>query len=559
MHGLLDSFKAIPPSEARYKLASGEKMRDYQIRAAHKLFTGERTRDEHGNKTQEIRDGTAIHIDPGLGKTIIGLTAIAEWWRFGVVTKPVLVVAPIKVCETVWRQEAREWSHTQHLTFSLIRGNERDRAFAVMRPAHVHLINPELLTWLQKHVRLDWGAYYDALIIDESSMFKDHRAKRFRVLTNYGTRQTLKGPDGKSLRDELTGAPVLVPPHRFKRAGILTGTPSPSGLQNLWAPFYIIDHGARLHRYFETFQGRYFHKAQEVAPHINKFELNKQEDESRPEWEVRTGTKERIHELIADITVELNAEDYGILPKQLPPVKHYIQLPPKVRENYRLLEREAVFEMLTNPIIAVNGGAKSNLCWQICNGAVYETDEYGKKAWHEVHTEKLDKLVDVVDALGLHSLIPYHFNHDLERIVSRFKKEGIPYAVLKGAQSQRIIDDWNAGKIPNLLIHPQSAGHGLNLQFGGHNLIWFSTIWSLERYLQTNARLARSGQKEIVGIHVIMAENTTDEIRYNSWFERGDEMARFRQATLKYQQQMGIDLPNMPVFPKRNVFEGLGL
>jgi len=556
---ILDPLKFTPSSETRFKLATGERMRDYQVRAAHKLFTGEPAMDmATGKKTGPERDGTAVHIDPGLGKTIIGLTAIVEWFRFGIITKPVLVVAPIKVCETVWRQEAREWSHTQHLTFSLIRGNEKDRAFALARPAHVHLVNPEMLPWLQKQLRQDWSKY-DALIIDESSMFKDNRTKRFRVLTNYGTRAVVKGPDGKALKCPLTGLTTLIGPHRFKRSGVLTGTPSPSGLQNLWAPFYIIDHGRRLHKSFDTYQGRFFRKGQKVAAHIYKYELNPEEDEMRPEWETRDGSAERIHELIADTTIELNAEDYGVLPKVLDPVKHYIELPPKVRENYRLLEREAVFEMLQNPIIAANGGAKSNLCWQICNGAVYITDEYGKKKWDEIHTEKIDKLVELVDSLDKHSLIPYHFNHDLERITTRFQKEGIPYAVLRGKNSEAIIDRWNSGGIPNLLIHPQSAAHGLNLQFGGHTLIWFSTIWSLERYLQTNARLARSGQREIVGLHVIMARNTTDEIRYESWFERGDEMARFRAATLKYQKQMGIDLGAMPVFPQANPFAGLGL
>jgi len=557
---LFAPMQVQPDTEDKYRIKDGARMRGYQLRAAHKLFTGELRRNPAtGFKEGPEVDGTAVHIDPGLGKTIVGLTAAAEWFKWGICTKPVLVVAPIKVCETVWRQEARDWSHTRHLTFQLIRGNEKERAFAVARPAHIHLINPELLPWLQKHIRADWLAHYDALIIDESSMFKDNRTKRFRVLSNYGTRVVLKGPDGKPLKDPLTGLNVITPPPRFKRTAVLTGTPSPSGLQNLWSPFYLLDHGARLHQSFDTFQGRFFHKTQQVAAHVHKYDLNKEEDEARPEWQVRQGGQERIHELIADITVELNAEDYGVLPKQLPPFKHYIDLPEEIKPHYRQLEKEAVFEMLENPVIAVNGGAKSNMCWQLCNGAIYTTDERGQKDWKEVHTAKIDKLVEVIDALDQHCLIPYHFNHDLERIVARFKKEGIPYAVLKGKNAERTIDRWNAGGIPNLLIHPQSAGHGLNLQFGGHNLIWFSTIWSLERYLQTNARLARSGQKEVVSIHVIMARHTTDEVRYNSWFERGDEMTRFRNATLTYQRQMGLDINSVPELPSRCSFGGIVL
>ena len=558
MIDLLAPLKLTPDIEDRFRLSDGARMRDYQLRAAHKVFAGELRRDLAGNKVGPDRDGTAVHIDPGLGKTVVALTAIVEWYRWGVISKPVLVVAPIKVCESVWRQEALEWSHTRHLTFQLIRGDEKKRAFAQARPAHIHLVNPEMLQWLQKYIRGDWAAHYDALIIDESSMFKDNRARRFRVLSNYGTRQTIKGPDGKPIRCPITDLTKIVPAPHFKRSAVLTGTPSPSGLQNLWAPMYLLDHGARLHKTFDTFQGRFFHKTKQVAAHVHKFELNDEEDEVRPEWEVRQGGQERIHELIADITVELNAEDHGVLPKVLPPVKHYVDLPDELRTYYRQLEREAVFEMLKDPILAANGGAKSMMCWQICNGAIYAIDEFGKKEWKELHTAKLDKLVEVIDELDQHCLIPYHFNHDLERIVARFKKENIPYAVLKGKNTQSIIDRWNNGSIPNLLLHPQSAGHGLNLQFGGHNLIWFSTIWSLERYLQTNARLARSGQKEVVGLHIIMARNTTDEVRYQSWQENGDDMSRFRKATLKYQQQMGIDVGSIPLIGGNN-FGGIVL
>ena len=533
--------------ERRVRMSDGKPMRSYQLRAAYKIFTGEPRRDpQTGFKTGTTRDGIAVHIDPGLGKTVAALTAISEWVKQGIVTKPVLVVAPIKVCETVWRQEAKEWSHTRHLTFQLIRGAEKARSFAQKRRADVHLVNPEMLAWLQRYIRAEWENEYDALIIDESSMFKDHRAKRFKIISNYGTRMTVKGPDGKPIRCPITDATTVVPAPAFKRTAILTGTPAPSGLQNLWSPFYILDHGARLHKQFDTFQGRFFRKTRQVASHTYKMELNPEADQTRPEWEVVDGGKERIHEIIADITIELNADDYGILPKQLPPVKHYIDLPTEILPYYRQLEKEAVFEMLKDPIVAANGGAKSMMCWQICNGAIYGVDENGGKEWKELHSRKLDKLVEIVNELDQHALIPYWFNHDRDRIVARFKAEGIPYAILNAKNAERVIDLWNKGGIPNLLIHPQSAGHGLNLQFGGHNLIWFSTIWSLERYLQTNARLARSGQQNIVGIHVIMARYTTDEVRYNSWFERGDDQARFRASTLAYQKTMGIHLDAFP-------------
>jgi hypothetical protein len=240
--------------------------------------------------------------------------------------------------------------HTRHLTFGLIRGNERERAFALARPADVYLINPEGLKWLHKYLRGDWS-HFDAMLIDESSMFKDNRSQRFRVLSNYGTQAHLRDPfTGKSFGKDSDGHIITVPPHRFVRSGVLTGTPSPSSMQNLWAPYYLVDHGERLHRKFDTFRNRFFHKTQMVAEHVHKYDINDEEAESRPDWQARNGAPERIHELIADITVELNAEDYGVLPKTIgdaskdstdpvpPSHKHYVDLPPALRKQYDMLE-----------------------------------------------------------------------------------------------------------------------------------------------------------------------------------------------------------------------------
>jgi hypothetical protein len=185
------------------------------------------------------RNGVAVHIDMGLGKTIIGLTAIVNWKAHGIIKRPVLLVAPIKVCETVWRQEAHSGRIRSSLTFGLIRGDEKARAFALARPADVYLINPEGLKWLHKYLRGDWS-HFDVLLIDESSMFKDNRSQRFRVLSNYGTQAHLRDPfTGKTFGKDADGHKITVPPHRFVRSGVLTGTPSPSSMQNLWAPFYL--------------------------------------------------------------------------------------------------------------------------------------------------------------------------------------------------------------------------------------------------------------------------------------------------------------------------------
>jgi hypothetical protein len=290
----------------------------------------------------------------------------------------------------------------------------------------------------------------------------------------------------------------------------------------------------------------------------DKYQLNDEEGDVRPLWQIAEGGPQRIHELIADVTVELNAADYGVLPKMLPPFLHYVDLPHDVMQHYKVLEKEALFEMLENPILASNGGAKSMMCWQICNGAIHVTDEYGKKSWKELHTAKLDKLVELVNTLDQNCIIPYYFTHDRDRITARFRKEGIPFTVMSNKNTQSIIDRWNAGEIENLLIHPQSAAHGLNLQFGGYTFIWFSTIWSLERWLQTNARLARSGQKGIVSVHIIMADKTTDIARIQSLTLNGDEQTRLREAVRQYQKDIGIDINSIPLTPWDGFFsEGI--
>lgn len=565
------SIAPLPQGLRRYKLSTGDEMRDYQVRAAHQLFTGKTIQDEQsGRFMPELseRIGTAIHIDPGLGKTIVALTAIADWYAFAIITKPVLVVAPIKVCETVWRQEAADWSHTRHLTFSLVRGDEKKRAFALARPAHIYLINPEMMSWLHKYMRGDWSRFH-VLIIDESSMFKDNRSKRFRSITNYGNRIHVRDQCGAPLKNKH-GDPIYMPPHRFRRVGILTGTPSPSGHRNLWAPFYICDHGARLHRRYDTFEKRYFHRTKQVAEHVWDVAIDKEESELRPDWQAVEGAPERIHELIADITVELNAADYGVLPQTFGDASkcprdntgkpiylhthhHRVRMPDMLRPRYDVLEKEAVLELQRDVLMAQNGGARTMMCWQFANGAIYGQDDFGRQQTHHLHNAKLDKACELVDMLNANILIPYWFKHDLARLKERFVKEGLPFSVLTGRKVEETIDRWNGGYIPVIFIHPQSAGHGLNLQFGGHTMIWYSLLWSLERYLQTIARLARSGQKYPVGIHHIITEATTDELMFLNLGERGDEQTRFRSALRSYQalRQLGLYAPSP--------FAGLGL
>jgi SNF2 family DNA or RNA helicase len=508
-----------------------------------------RTRSEHMLRPYQCRaasivcahEMTALFIDMGLGKTAIVLTAIADLKRRNG-PKKWLIIAPIKVCETVWRQEASVWEHTQHLTFSLVRGNEWDRAFALHREADIYLINPELVPWLSKWLRHDWSRFNGGLAVDESSLFKDHRSKRFKGLTNYGSQLTLKGEDGKSVKN-VDGSKVLLPPHKFPKTVIMTGTPRPQSMMNLWSQMYILDHGIRLHKRFETFRGRYFHSAGEVAQHVKRFELNVEEDTPREDYQIMDSAPERIHELIADVTVELNADEYGILPSIIP-VPHMVDLPFELREQYDRFERDAIAELNENMVMAVNGGVKTQMCWQIANGALYDPHSH-PKTYQILHDAKLDALDELIEELDTNVLITYQFRHDLERIRKRH-----PDAIVLPRKAEKVVDAWNQGTIRKLLIHPKSGSHGLNIQYGGNHIIWFSMLWSREQFDQANRRLARPGQVAGEGVfcHTIMTAGTTDELMEASLHEKGEGQARFRSALRKYQEakRLGMFMHELP-------------
>lgn len=516
------------------RVRSEHELRPYQCRAASIIANS---------------DKTALFIDMGLGKTAIVLTAFSDELTFLPHFK-YLVIAPIKVCETVWRQEAKIWEHLRHLTFSLVRGTEWERAFALHREANIYLINPELVPWLSKHLRAKWDMFTGGLAIDESSLFKDHRSKRFKSLTNYGTGFKLRDEKGEVIRDAM-GKATQLPAHKFRKVVIMTGTPRPQNMMNLWSQFYILDHGARLHKKFETFRGRYFHTAGEVAEHVNRYELNDGEDAPRQDYALTTGAPERIHELVADITVELDAGDYGLLPEIIP-VPHMVKLPPDLRTKYDAFERDALVELNENMVIAVNGGVKTQMCWQMANGALYRHLEDGSRIYDELHEAKLDELDELILELDRNVLITYQFQHDKERILKRH-----PDAIVMPRKAEQVVDAWNAGRIRKLLIHPKSGAHGLNLQYGGNHIIWFSMLWSREQFDQANRRLARPGQPfGPVSCHMIMAENTTDELMEASLHEKGEGQARFRAALRKYQEarRLGMFVHDLPeyVFQPKN-------
>lgn len=524
-----------------YRITDGAVIRPYQLRAAHAIFNS------YG------KDGTPVIIDMGLGKTVIVLTAIKDLLFWGILKKPVLIVAPILVCETVWRQEARLWSHTQNLKFSLLTGKQHRRSFNINRQAHIYLINPELLDWLIKECRGALPEHFDMVVNDDVRLA--YNSKRFKYISNYGDQHYLRDDRGHAVIGE-DGKPLKVPPNRYKVSCYLTGTPAPTSLLNLWAPMFFMDQGKRLHQHYDTFKDHFFYKQRQVADHVYKYEPLPGELEIRPEWMPKEGAPQRIHELMADVAIELNGADYGILPQSIgnattgavpPSHLHYVELPQEIRAAYDKLEKEALVELGKDLAMAANGGAKSNMCWQIANGFLYWRSETGAQRTENMHSQKLLKLGELIADLGTNTIIPYHFKADFDRITKYFAEQGIPFATLGKKNSQATIDAWNAGKIPNLLLHPQSAGHGLNIQFGGHTVIWYTMLWSMDRYSQTVARLARSGQTGIVGIHHIVARKTVDELMLIALSERGDTQARFRAALSAYQKLIGLDRISGPL------------
>ena len=402
----------------------------------------------------------ALFLDMGLGKTVITLTAIKElmYERFEI--QKVLVIAPLRVARDTWPAEIRKWDHLAGLTYAVAVGTQAERLAALRSKADIHIINRENVTWLVEESGLPFD--YDLVVIDELSSFKSYRAKRFKSLLS--VRRTVK---------RIVG---------------LTGTPSSNGLMDLWAQFRLLDLGERLGRYISRYRERYFLPDKRNAQVVFTYKL-------------KPGAEEQIYNAISDITISMKVEDY----LDLPPCIHNIVkvvLSEREREVYERFRKEMVISLGGEEIDAMNAAALSNKLLQMANGAVYDDRHTG----HQIHDRKLDALEDLIEAAnGRPVMVCYWFRHDLERIRRRFPT----VRELKTAQD---IEDWNAEKIPVALVHPASAGHGLNLQYGGCTLVWFGLTWSLELYQQTNKRLHRQGQKNTVVIHHIVADGTIDEL-----------------------------------------------
>ena len=401
---------------------------------------------------------SALFLEMGLGKSVTTLTAIDELMYDHFEISRVLIIAPLRVAVSTWPSEIEKWNHLNRLSYSVVVGNEKERRQALRKKADIYIINRENIDWIVNKI----GFYleFDMLVIDELSSFKSYSAKRFKSLLKIRS--------------------------NFKRVVGLTGTPSSNGLMDLWAEFRILDLGQRLGRYITHYRNTYFVPDKRNGMVIYSY---KPQDDA----------EERIYQAIGDITISMKSCDHLQMPElimnEVP-----VEMDKTDIQRYQKFKKEMVLTLEDKEIDAINAASLSNKLLQMANGSVYDED----KASHTIHDKKLDALDELIEeANGKPILVAYWFQSDLERIKKRMKVREI--------KSSQDIEDWNKGKIPVALIHPASAGHGLNLQTGGAVLIWFSLTWSLELYQQTNARLYRQGQKQTVVIHHLMTKGTIDE------------------------------------------------
>lgn len=407
---------------------------------------------------------SAVFLDCGLGKTSITLTAIHDLMFDRFEISKVLVIAPIRVAQHSWPDEINKWDHLQNLRYSVVVGTAAERKAALQKQSDIYIMNRENVQWLieESGVKLD----FDMLIIDELSSFKNHQTKRFKALMK--------------LRPKV------------KRIVGLTGTSSSNGLMDLYAEFRLLDMGERLGRFIGQYRNTYFQPDKKNGYIVYSY---------KP----LAGAEDAIYKKISDITISMRAADHLKMPK-LVNSEYVVQLSDSEKEKYTELKKELILELPDGEVTAANSASLSNKLSQIANGAIY--DDNGETV--NIHERKLDALEDILEAAnGKPIMVAYWFKHDLERIKARLQKLHIPFSAMDKPDSIR---KWNSGELPVALIHPASAGHGLNLQAGGSCLVWFGLTWSLELYQQTNARLWRQGQtSSTVVIQHIITKGTVDE------------------------------------------------
>lgn len=446
----------------------------------------------------------ALFIDMGLGKTISVLSAIKALFHKGQLdaSRAVLVIAPIRVIHMVWRQEALKWAHTRSLTFSLIHGSQKIRQQALAKRAHIYLVNPEGVKWLIEYIekiatkrKVEFAEVwpFQMLVVDESTAFKDGSTIRFRYLR-------------KILR-------------LCERRLIMTGTPTPNSLLQLWAQMFIVDIGERLGDVFINFRERFF----------------EQTDYAGYSYRLREESKAVINRLLRGIVLRLQDSDWLQMPK-LVKNRVVVELPENARRLYKLLEEEMFFELDTSSVEALNAATLTGRCHQMANGAIYAIDnESEAKVWEVIHEEKIKALEELLDEIGERALITYTFKHDLIRLRTAFPD--IP-TMGKGKAGQQTMEEWKAGKHHAMFIHPQSASHGLNdLQINCRHVIFFSIPWSNEHHDQVIGRIGparRTGEKEPTVAHYVMADDTVDEAIVTGLENRGEGQAGFLRALRDY-------------------------
>ena len=421
---------------------------------------------------------SAVFLEMGLGKSVITLTAILELCLERFEVGRVLVIAPLRVARDTWPAEIQKWDHLKGLTYSVAVGTAAERRAALRQKTFVHIINRENVQWLIEESGIPWQ--YDMVVIDELSSFKSHQSKRFKSL--------MKARPG------------------VRRMVGLTGTPSSNGLMDLWAEFRVLDMGKRLGRFITHYREQFFEPDRRNGMQVFSY---------KP----RAGAELEIYRRIGDITISMRSTDYLKMPECVMNTVP-VSLDSSEFEIYEAMESKMVTELDGIEIDAVNAAALTGKLCQLANGAIYTPD--GNTVFF--HERKLEALEDLIEgANGKPVLVAYWYKHDLARIQERFK--------VRELKSSKDIADWNAGKIPVAVIHPASAGHGLNLQAGGSTLIWFGLTWSLELYQQTNARLWRQGQQaETVVIHHIITRGTVDEDVMRSLSEKDRSQASLMRA-----------------------------
>ena len=386
-----------------------------------------------------------LFLDMGLGKTVITLDAIntLRYDRWAV--QRVLIIAPKKVAEGTWTKEAQKWEHLRHLRISAVLGSQQKRLRALATPADIYVINRDNVAWLVDYFKNAWP--FDMVVLDESSSFKNSQSKRFKAL--------------KLVRS------------RINRLVELTGTPASNGLIDLWAQIYLLDGGARLGRTLGQYRERFFDPDKRSRTQIFSYTP-------------KDGSMEYIQQAIGDICVSMKAEDYLNLPDRMFDDVPVV-LDDKARKAYRQLERDLLLELDEGQITAASAGVLTGKLLQLCNGAVYDSE----KRPLAIHNCKVEAFLEVLEQLnGQHCLVFYNFQHDRDRLLAALEPLGLRVRVYQSAADE---DAWNAGEVDVLLAHPASCAYGLNLQNGGHHIVWFGLTWSLEQYEQANKRLHRQG------------------------------------------------------------------